>query len=177
MARLAGGREKLRLGRVSRIRRVVVIRLVAANAGRRQRLVIVVNVAVQADSRRHGVRSGQRELRLIVIERGVGPRDRVMAKLARCREARMRHRARRVVEIVLVARNAERAVHVVVVIDVAVRTGARWHCMRSREREPGLRVVKLAIGPLNGVVTLLARRRESGVWYRTFRVVVVVLVT
>lgn len=129
---LACCREELRLGRVPRIRRVVVIRLVTANTGRRERLVIIVDVAVQADSWRHGVRSGQRELRLIVVERGVGPRDRVVTKLARRWEAGVRHRTRRVVEIVLVTCDAKRAVQVVVVVDVAVRTRARRHGVRTR---------------------------------------------
>ena len=58
MARLAGGWDELRLRRVSRVRGVVVIRLVATNAGRRQSGVVVVDVAVRAHSRRNRVHTG-----------------------------------------------------------------------------------------------------------------------
>ena len=58
MARLAGSWEELRLRRVSRVRGVVVIRLVTTNAGRRQSGVVVVDVAVRAHSRRNRVHTG-----------------------------------------------------------------------------------------------------------------------
>lgn len=50
---LACGRKELRLRLVSRICCVVVVGLVAANAGDGQRRVIVIDVAVGADARRH----------------------------------------------------------------------------------------------------------------------------
>ena len=176
VAVLARRREKLRLGRVPRIRGVVVIALMAADAGRRQRGVVIVDVAVGAGPRGHRVRSRQWKGRVVVIESRIRPGNRVMAKLASRREAGMRHRTVRSVEIGLVARNAERAVQGVVVVHVAVGAGARGDCMRSRQWEPGLRMIELAIGPLDCVMAVLASRREAGVRHRTFRVVVVVLV-
>ena len=65
---LARGREKLRLRRVTRIGRVVVIGLVATDARDGQRGVVVVDVAIGADARRHRVRSGQRERGVVVVE-------------------------------------------------------------------------------------------------------------
>ncbi len=88
VAVLARRREELRLRRVARVRRVVVVGLVAPDAGRRQRRVVVVDVAIGALPRRHGVRPGQRERRVVVIERGVGPDDRVVAQFAGGRESR-----------------------------------------------------------------------------------------
>lgn len=55
MAGRAGGREELRLRSVTGIRRVVVIGLVAADTGRRQRSVVAVDVAVGASPGRYGV--------------------------------------------------------------------------------------------------------------------------
>ncbi len=54
----ASGREELRLCRVARIRRVVVVGLMATDAGSRQCCVIVVDVAVGTHARGHGVRAG-----------------------------------------------------------------------------------------------------------------------
>ena len=53
VAGLARGGEELLLRRVTRVRGVVVVGLMAANAGCRQRSVIVVDVAVGAHARRH----------------------------------------------------------------------------------------------------------------------------
>jgi len=106
MAVLARGREELGLCGMSRIRRVVVVGLVAADARRWQRSVVAVDVAVDARPRWNGMRSGQRERRFVVIEGRVRPLDRVMAELARRREARVRHWAVRIVEIGLMARYA-----------------------------------------------------------------------
>src|SRR5450755_2414964 len=158
---LASRREKLRLRRMSGIRRAVVICLVTADTRRRQRLVVVVDMAVDAHSWWHRVRSGQRKLGLVVIERRIGPGDRVMAQLASRREARVWHRTHRVLEIGLMARNAKIAVQVVVVVDMALGACSRGHRMRTRQREPGLRVIKLAIGPLNGVMALFAGGRKA----------------
>jgi hypothetical protein len=68
VAGLAGGRKELWLRRVPRIGGVVVIGLVATDAGDGQRRVVVVDVAVGADARRHGVGSGQRERGVVVVE-------------------------------------------------------------------------------------------------------------
>ena len=87
VAVLARRREELRLRRVSRIGRVVVIGLVAADARRGQRRVVVVDVAIRAHARRHHVRSGKGKGCVVVVERGVGPGRRIVAQLARRREA------------------------------------------------------------------------------------------
>lgn len=85
MAGRAGGRE---LGRdVIRIGRVLVVRLMTAVAIRGQARVVVVDVAVDACSRRYYVRAGQREASLAVVEGGVGPLDRVVTDLAGLRES------------------------------------------------------------------------------------------
>ena len=55
---LTSRREELRLRRVSRVCRVVVIRLMAANAGRRKCRVIIVDVTIGALPRRHSMRAG-----------------------------------------------------------------------------------------------------------------------
>ena len=53
VAILAGRGEELRLRRVARVGGVVVVGLVAADASRRQRRVVVVDVAVTANAWRH----------------------------------------------------------------------------------------------------------------------------
>ena len=78
VAVLAGGWEKLRLRGMARVRGVVVVRLMAANAGRRQRGVVIVDVAIGAHPWRHGVRTTQREGRVVVIKGGVCPGRGVM---------------------------------------------------------------------------------------------------
>jgi hypothetical protein len=55
VAVLARGREELRLRRMAWVRRVAVVLLVAANTGRRQRRVIVVDVTIAALARWHSV--------------------------------------------------------------------------------------------------------------------------
>ena len=118
---LARGREELRLRLVAGIRGVVVVGLVAANAGGWQRRVIVVDVAVGAHPRWRQVRTRQRESRVVVVESGVRPDRRVMAKFARSREAsRSMGRIGCAGIILLMARVAQRGVQRIVVIDVAI---------------------------------------------------------
>ena len=73
VAVLASRREELRLCRMPGICRVVVIRLVAPDARRGQRRVIVVDVAVGTNARRHGVGAGKGEGRVVVIKGRVSP--------------------------------------------------------------------------------------------------------
>ncbi len=68
MAVLACSREKLWLRRVARVRRVLIIRLVAAVARRRQRGVITVNMAIRTLPRRYRMRARQRERGVVVIK-------------------------------------------------------------------------------------------------------------
>jgi len=85
---LAGRREELGLRLVARVRRVVVIRLMAADTRDRQSRVVPVHVTVRALARRHCMRTRQRECRVGVVEGGVGPDRRVVAQLAGGRESR-----------------------------------------------------------------------------------------
>jgi len=95
-----------------------------------------------------------------VIELAIGPLDRVVTLLARGGEADVRHRALRVVKVLLVATDAGAYGEVVVVIDVTVGALARRHGMRTAQREPGGAVVEGCIQPAGGVVTLLTGLRE-----------------
>ena len=79
---LARSREELWLLGVPRVRRVVVISLMASDASGWQRSVVVVDVAIGANARRHRVRTGQREGSVVVVEGRVGPDGRVMTYLA-----------------------------------------------------------------------------------------------
>ena len=115
-----------------------------------------------------------------MIKGGVCPVDRVVARFARRGESGRgvcRVGGSRVV--LLVAGIAQSAIQRVIVVDVAIGAAARWHRMRISQREPGGRVIKLAIRPLNGVVAGIASRREPGrsVCYGRGRIVVVGLVT
>ena len=92
VAGLARGGEELLLRRVTRVGGVVVVGLMAADAGCRQRRVVVVDVAVRANTWRHHVRTGEWERRVVVIKRGVGPDDGVVAELTGSRESGRRVR-------------------------------------------------------------------------------------
>ena len=163
MAVLTGSGKELRLRSVARVCAGVVIRLMTADASCRQSRVVVVYVAVCAFARRHHVRSGQRECGVVVVERRIRPRHRVMAYGAGCREAGrgVRGIIGRCV-ILLVARVTRSASQVVVAVDVAIRALAGRHGVRSGQREPRGRVVKLAMAPEHRVVTTFAGGRETG---------------
>jgi len=149
MARLASRREELRLRRVSRIRRVVVIRLVATNASGRQRRVIVVDVTVDAHTRWRSVHAGKRERSVVVVKHSVRPQHRVVTQFASRRESRRNvvHRRESVVVISLMATHAGRSGDVVVAVDMATRTLQWWHHVRSSEGETGGRMVEDCIRP------------------------------
>lgn len=167
VAGLAGRREKLRLRRVARVRGVVVVRLVAADAGRRQCGVVAVDMAIGALSRGHRMGSGQGKRRIVVIEGGIRPDRRVMAQLALLRESRSDVIGiRRALEVFQMARDACGAVQTVVVIDVAIRALARGHRVRAGQGESGGGVIELAIRPLHGVVALFTGSWETGVRHR-----------
>lgn len=149
--------EELRLRGVPWIGRVVVVRLVATNASGRQRRVIVVYVAVYALARWNGMRSRQREGRVVVVERRIRPHRSVVAQFALLRESsRYVSRIRGVLEIIQMARNASGAAQAVIVVDMAIRALPRRHGMSTSERKPGCGVIELGIGPQNRVVAGLA---------------------
>ena len=68
--------------------RVVVIRLVARDASGAGQVVVIVDVAVGAGSRRHGMTATQREPGSTVIKRSIQPGAGAMALLAGLREVR-----------------------------------------------------------------------------------------
>ena len=159
-----------------RIARALEIVEVARHASRARQVVVVVGVAVGALARRHGVRPGQRESRRRVIELAIRPRDHVMTLLAGCRETRVRNRCSRGIEVVLVATDASRACEIEVVINVTVCALPRRHQVRAGKRKSGGRVIELAAGPRDHVMTLLASGRETRVRNRCSRGIEVVLV-
>jgi len=175
VARLAGGRET-RCG-VSRIRRVVVIRLVATDARCIRNVVVVIDVALRAGDRR-SVETRQRPARSSVVELAICPQNCVVAGLAGGRETdgNVINRCLCVVVIRLVARHAGRVRQVVIVVHVALRAGRRR--MEARQCPAGCRVVEFAVCPQYGVMAAFARRREAQRYVvdRSLRVVVVRLV-
>ncbi len=128
MASRARRREELRLSRVARIGGVVVIGLMATDASCRQRGVVAVDVAICTLPRRYRVQAGQREGCVVVVEGRVCPDNRVMAQLALLRETG-RHvvRVRSALVIRQVAGHAQRAVQIVVAVDVAIGASPRRH--------------------------------------------------
>jgi hypothetical protein len=92
VAVLARGRKELRLRGVAWTGCVVVVRLMATDAREWQRRVVVVDMAVRANTRRHHVRTSDRESGVVVIERGVGPDDGVVAEFTGSRESGRRVR-------------------------------------------------------------------------------------
>ncbi len=141
-----------------RVGRVVVVGLVARDAGRRLVVVDLVRVAVDALGRQ--VLSGQRERRLrVVIVRRAGPLHRGMARRAQRGEAGGGVvRVGRRVELRLVTRRARGRLPLEDV--VGVTACARGGQVRPREREERLAVIEGAPLPRHVVVTRLARRRE-----------------
>ena len=87
VAGLARGWKELRLGGVAGIGCVVVVRLMAPDARKGQRGVVVVDVAVGANPRWYQVRTCKRKRCVVVIERGVCPDDRVVAEFTGSRES------------------------------------------------------------------------------------------
>ena len=159
VAHLAGRRKA---GRgVLWIDGVLIVGLVAAVTGSGQVRVIVVDVAVGAESRRHGVGTGERESGLAVVEVGVGPGDGVVTELA-CLRKTGSHVVRIVcaVKVIQVASHARRVIEFVIVINVAIGALARRHGMFAGQRPARLSVIELAVGPGGGIVTGIARGRE-----------------
>ena len=141
---------------VIRIRRPLEVLQVASHAGGTRQIVVVIDVAIGALARRHGMESRQCESGSRVIERAIGPSHRVMTLQAGRGETGVRHGADRGIVILLVAADAGCGSDVVVVIDVAIRTLARRHHVRTRQRETRLGVIKSRGLPGCRVVTSFA---------------------
>jgi len=116
--------------------------------------VVVVDVAIAAQPRRHGVGTRQLKSGRRVIEFAVGPEHGVVAGLARGRERRRNvvNRRDRAVVVVLVARNASRGRDVVVVVDVAIAALPRRHGVIAGQGEASTVVVERRIQPCRGAV-------------------------
>ena len=159
MARSARRREARRS--VVRIRRAVVVGLVAADASGRQCRVVVVDVAHHTSHGRSRMEASKREGRVVVIKGRARPVRGAMADIAGRWEAGARVGRRiGVVVVGLMARNAGRVrgSQSVVPVHVALRAGHRE--MEARERKPGRRMVKRAAAPVGRGVALIACRRE-----------------
>jgi len=130
-------------------------------------------VALQARNGR--VKAGERPAGCAVIKRTVRPEHGVMAVLTSGREAGLNviHRRLGIVVIRLVAGNAGRARQVVVVVDMTLDAWRR--SVEARQCPARRRVIELAVGPENRIVTVLARRRiiQPNVVNRSLCVVVI----
>ena len=73
-----------------------------------------------------------------MIEFAIGPLHRIVALLTGRREPCVRYRRRRIVVVGLMAADARRIRDVVIVVNVAVRTLARRHHVRTCQRESRL---------------------------------------
>ena len=156
VARSATGREAC--GHVVGIRRCLIVGAVAPITIRRQRRVIVVHVTVGAGH--VGMRTGQREPCIVVVERSRRPGCCVMANVALLREA-CGHVVgiRRSLKILQVAVHAGAARQVVVAIRVTLRT---LHVsVRPRQRPAGGGVIERRIIPVARAMANLALLRES----------------
>ena len=135
---LLTGRREARV--IDRGLGIVVVRLVARDAGRDRDAVVVIDMAAGAGRRQ--VRAGQRPSRRRVVEFAIGPKNGIVALFAGCRQrqANVIKRRLRVVVIGLVARNAARDRNLIVIVDVTQSTSRRY--VRASQREAGLRVIK-----------------------------------
>ena len=133
-------------GNVIRTRRALEILQVAVDAGCAGQVVIVIDVALGA--LHCGMRPGQRESRVVVIERCLSPRRGVVALLAGLREART-HVVwiRGALEILQVAVDAGGVRARQVVIVVYVTLGALHRGVRAGQREPCRGVIETRVSP------------------------------
>ena len=158
VARLAGGRESRRS--VIRVRRVVVVGLVATDARRVGDAVVAIDMALRAQ-RGGGMEARQRPSCRGVIELSVRPQKRVMASLASGRKARrnMVNWSLRAVVVGLMAGYTRGVRQMIVVVHVA--QSALNGGVEASERPARGCVVELAICPKNRVVAAFAGRREA----------------
>ena len=139
----------------------------AGDAGRAVQVVVVTDVTVGAGARRHRMQSSEREPGAVVIERGIQPCAGGVALGAGLREVRRYVIGiGRSLEILQVAAHAGAAGQIVVVVDVAVRAGAWRHGVQAGQYKAGCGMIKFCVGPLHGIVALLASRREACMGHR-----------
>ena len=182
MALLTGGR-KPQLDVIHRRRRGVVVLLMTADACRvcAGQVVVIVDVAHHTRDRGIGVIASQGEARLGMIKLRRLPGRGVMTHLASLREVvgdviRI-VRAVEILQMAVEARRVRRG-QAVIVVHVALRALDAAQ-MESSQRPARRRVIELGVGPVRGVVALLAgcRKAELHVIHGRCRVVVVLLVT
>ena len=144
-------------GHVVRILRALKIRQVTAHARRRGDVVVVVDVAVEADARGIGVRIGQRKAYRRVIKCRRLPGDGGVALLASLREtSRDVVRVLSALKVLEMAGGAGGGRQIVVVVDMAVQANARWISVGVGQRKSGGGVIKFGIKPGVRTVALLA---------------------
>jgi hypothetical protein len=120
----------------------------ATYADDRERRVVAVYVAIGALAGWNSMQAGQRERRVVMVERRIRPRHGVVANLALLRESGSPVIwIRGAVEIVQMACDAGGAVQGVVIVDVAIRALPRRYGVGSGQREPGGVVIELSVGP------------------------------
>ena len=129
---------------IDRRLRVVVVILMATDATGVRDAVVVVDVAIRALPRRHGVLASEGPPGSRMVKGAVHPVDSVVALLAGCGEVcpDVINRRLRVVVVILMATDASGVCNVVVIVDVAIGALTRRHGVLSGQREAGLRVVK-----------------------------------
>jgi len=144
-------------GDVIRIGRGLKILQVAGDTSRAGQVVVVVDVAVEADTRRIGVRIGQREANRVVVKGRRLPSARGVALLTILREASGDViRIGRGLKILQVAGDAGGAGQTVVVVDVAIEADTRRVSVRIGQREAKAGVIELSVRPSICTVALLA---------------------
>jgi len=146
---------------VAWVRCALVILQVAGHACGAAQSVVVVEVAIGALPRRHGVQARQRKSGGGVIEFAVGPLHGVVALLARGGEAGVGYWCCGAVVSGLVTTDARRAGDAVVVVDVTVAALPRRHSVRASQREPGFRVIECRRLPCRSVVAGFAGLGKS----------------
>ncbi len=161
VAALASGREP-ELYVVHRSESGVVILKVTRDASGGRQVVIAVEVAVRANSRRIGMRIRQREAHGSVIEGRRLPGRRRVALLTSLRDS-----AGNVVRVFSalvirqVAAHAGRGRDVVIVVDVAVRANPRRIGVRIRQRKAHCKVIERRRLPRDSRVALLTSLRKT----------------
>src|SRR5579863_6936053 len=154
VAGLAGRRES---GVWNRSRRVVVVVLVATDAGGIGDVVVIIDVTIRALAGWNGVRSGEREAGFRVIKRGRFPGCCVVTSVAGLREALLRVVwIIRVLVIRQMAGHAGRTRQVVVIVDMAIGALPRRDSMSAGKREIHHRVIERCRRPGRCAVALSA---------------------
>jgi hypothetical protein len=125
-------------------------------------VVIIVDVAVRTLTRRDSVHPGQREIRRVVVERGVGPRCRVVALLAGLRKARGHvGRIGSALIVLHMAVDACRAAQVEVVVNVTIGALARWNSMAAGKGKASRAMVEMGVQPRIRAMAKSTVGRES----------------